>query len=127
MKFGPAVTLTLRRYAVFAGRASRSECWWFVVFNLGIGLAAATVGNAMQDPDALRALSLLVLLPWITLAVRRLHDIDRTGWWVLLGLLPVIGTIGLLVLFCIPGTPGGNRFGQSTDPSNDGQSSQAIA
>lgn len=88
MKFGPAVTLTLRRYAVFAGRASRSECWWFVVFNLGIGLAAAAVGNAMQDPDALRALSLLVLLPWITLAVRRLHDIDRTGWWVLLGLLP---------------------------------------
>lgn len=107
----------LKKYAVFEGRATRSEYWYFALFSiitsviLGIivGMIFGTEGTMYSVVTSLYALFLF--LPSLGLAVRRLHDTDRSGWMVLLSLIPIIGTIWLLVLFVTRGTAGDNRFG----------------
>jgi uncharacterized membrane protein YhaH (DUF805 family) len=110
----------LKRYGVFIGRARRAEFWWFFLFNLLITAALASVDQltGTLNPEGGYGLlsgiySLAVLLPTLAVAVRRLHDIGRSGWWLLIGLIPVIGTIILLALFILDGMPGDNRFGPS--------------
>jgi len=125
MTFPQAIRHSLERYAVFSGRASRAEFWWFQLFNfLGTfatgfldGLIAGTNGG-VAVLSAIWALALL--LPSISVLVRRLHDIDRTGWWFWIMLLPMIGMIVLLVFTLIRGTEGPNRYGPS--PSRDAAS-----
>jgi uncharacterized membrane protein YhaH (DUF805 family) len=110
----------LKRYGVFVGRARRAEFWWFFLINLLITAALAFVDQltGTLSPEGGYGLlsglySLAVLLPTLAVAVRRLHDIGRSGWWLLIGLIPVIGTIILLALFILDGMPGDNRFGPS--------------
>ena len=107
----------LKKYAVFSGRSRRKEYWYFVLFNLIVSLVLSAI-DALLGTFSSSNVGLLggiyglaVLIPSIAVSVRRLHDIDRTGWWVLIGLVPVIGTIVLLVFAVSDGTPGSNRFG----------------
>ncbi len=114
MGFGEAVATCFSKYAVFRGRASRPEYWYWVLFAVLLTIAAAIVDIVAFNYDAgvvSTLISLALLLPGLAVLVRRLHDIDRTGWWILIGFLPVIGTIVLLVFACTRGTTGPNRFG----------------
>lgn len=114
--FGDAVRALWGNYANFEGRSNRPEFWYAILFMFLVGLAAglvdlAAVGeNAVFQP-ASTLVTLAFLIPSISVAVRRLHDTDRTGWLYLLILLPLIGAIVLIVFWCQRGTPGPNRFG----------------
>ncbi|WP_421566114.1 DUF805 domain-containing protein [Ochrobactrum sp. EDr1-4] len=109
----------MRNYAVFSGRASCSQ-YWFFSLALFIMLVVAmiidqTVGHTTRDePGGLfTAIYLAHLRPAIAITVRRLHDTDRSGWWILAGLVPLFRQIALLVFMCSPSTPGANRFGSN--------------
>jgi uncharacterized membrane protein YhaH (DUF805 family) len=111
----------LTKYAVFSGRSRRMEYWYFVLFNLIVfivlGLIDTLLGtfNVVQGVGLLSGIySLAVIIPTLAVTVRRLHDIDRTGWWIFINLIPLIGTIVLLVFALTPGTLGSNRYG--SDP-----------
>jgi uncharacterized membrane protein YhaH (DUF805 family) len=109
---------TLKKYAVFDGRAQRKEYWLFVLFNLIIAVVLSFVDrmtgtySADYGMGALgAAYALAVLLPGIGVSVRRLHDTDRSGWWLLIVFIPILGALVLLVFMILDGTPGTNRFG----------------
>ncbi len=105
----------LRNYAVFDGRAQRSEYWYFVLFNfiisLVLGLIDGMAGTMMTETQGILGsiYSLAVLVPSIAVGVRRMHDTDHSGWFIL---VPIYN----LYLACIAGTEGKNRFG--SDPLN---------
>jgi uncharacterized membrane protein YhaH (DUF805 family) len=146
MGFGDAIRVCLRKYVDFMGRARRSEYWWFLLFCLLVGIASSIVDRVVA-PGYVAAhgrgpismlVSLALFLPSLAVAVRRLHDIDRTGWWILgfyaalvvlvwcamaaaftghpgtaVIFLVAMGGLGiwLIVWFVTKGTPGANRFG----------------
>ncbi|MFA6534492.1 MAG: DUF805 domain-containing protein [Patescibacteria group bacterium] len=104
----------LKKYAVFSGRATRAEYWYFVLFNLIISAVLVTVwrifGGAGYGP--LQGLySLAVLIPSLAVLARRLHDTNHSGWWILIAFLPVIGAIVLLVFAVSDSQPGANGYG----------------
>jgi uncharacterized membrane protein YhaH (DUF805 family) len=108
----------LKKYAVFDGRARRKEYWYFVLFNIIVAIVLSLIDRLIgtifygQSIGLLSGIySLAVIIPTLAVTVRRLHDIDRTGWWIFINLIPLIGTIVLLVFEVTPGTPGSNRFG----------------
>ncbi len=107
----------LKKYAVFGGRSRRKEYWYFVLFNIIVGIVLAAIdallGTLGSSGVGLLGgiYSLAVLIPTLAVTVRRLHDTDRTGWWILIALVPLIGTIVLLVFALLEGTPGSNRYG----------------
>jgi uncharacterized membrane protein YhaH (DUF805 family) len=108
----------LKKYAVFSGRSRRMEYWYFVLFNLVVYIVLSLIDGLLGTYNIVSGVGLLsgiyalaVLIPTLALWVRRLHDIDRTGWWVLINLIPLVGTIVLLVFALTPGTPGSNRYG----------------
>ena len=110
----------LKKYAVFSGRARRKEYWYFVLFNILFAILAGVIDGVLgtYDPDAGIGLvgviySLAVLLPGIAVSVRRLHDTDRSGWWLLIALIPLIGPLILLIFFVQGSEPRENRFGDS--------------
>lgn len=98
MTFQESIKICLAKYADFSGRASRSEYWWFVLFILLVSMAASVI-----SPKLSALFSLATLLPSIAAATRRLHDTNRTGWWQLLVLVPLVGFIVLLVLLAQKG------------------------
>ena len=90
----------LKKYAVFSGRARRQEYWMFVLINLLVAIAIAIVEAIIGTAPLLGMLYALgVFIPSLAVAVRRLHDTNRSGWWLLIGLIPVIGLIVLIVFF----------------------------
>ncbi len=102
----------LKKYAVFTGRASRTEYWMFFLFNLIIVLAIGIVERILGIPAVLGIIyGLAVLVPGIAVGVRRMHDTDRTGWWLLIGFVPVIGAIVVIVFLAQASTPGDNQYG----------------
>ena len=113
----------LKKYAVFSGRSRRKEYWYFVLFNLIVSLVLSAIDALLGTFSSANVgllsgiYGLAVLIPSIAVSVRRLHDIDRTGWWVLISLVPVIGTIVLLVFAVLDGTPDENRFGPNPKAS----------
>ena len=108
--------MAMRRYAEFSGRSARAEYWFFILFYI-VGYAICYAIDVALFGPKVQVVSLLFslahLLPSLAVGIRRLHDLDRTGWWIL---LPVtgIGWIVLLVWYCMRGTPGPNRFGYPT-------------
>ncbi|HEX2190646.1 MAG TPA: DUF805 domain-containing protein [Longimicrobiaceae bacterium] len=104
-----------RKYAVFSGRARRKEYWMFVLFNVlaSISLAIADgvlgLGGGFGLLGAVYALA--VLVPGLAVSVRRLHDTGRSGWWLLVAIVPILGPIALLVLMALDGEPGPNQYG----------------
>ena len=102
----------LKQYAVFNGRARRKEFWMFALVNFVISIVLLLVDMATDGFDLLALLySLAVLLPSLGVSIRRLHDTDRSGWWVLVGFVPILGGIILLVLMAIEGDSGPNSHG----------------
>ncbi|MFG2048276.1 DUF805 domain-containing protein [Micromonospora sp. NPDC048935] len=120
MSFGAAIKSVLSQYVGVSGRARRSEYWWFALFTLLVSIVAAILDSSLgltfegSSTGVIGLIaSLVLLLPSLAVAVRRLHDTDRTGWWLLIALVPVVGAIVLIVFFVLEGTPGANRFGPS--------------
>lgn len=103
----------LRQYAVFSGRARRTEYWMFVLCNVIVMLLLGMVDKLIGGDNELISsiYSLAVLLPSLAVAARRLHDTDRSAWWLLLGLIPIIGTLVLIYFMVCNGQQGPNRFG----------------
>ncbi|MEM8735251.1 MAG: DUF805 domain-containing protein [Planctomycetota bacterium] len=103
-------------YANFQGRAARKEYWMFFLFNLLAAAALMIVDMGLVMFVGIAGLNLLytlgVIVPGIAVTVRRLHDTGRSGWWILLGLVPFIG-IFLLVLMCLDSEPGTNEYGEN--------------
>lgn len=112
MNFVDSIKLGFSNYVNFTGRACRSEYWYWILFVV-IGLVVAEIIDAaIGSPIVYTVFALAVLIPNIAIGVRRLHDLDRSGWWLLLSLIPLVGAIILIVWFCGKGTDGPNRFGQ---------------
>ena len=102
----------LKQYAVFDGRARRKEYWMFVLFNIVIAAALAIVGRVIGLDGVLRALYTLgVLIPSLAVSVRRLHDTGRSGWWLLVVLVPLVGWLIVLYFMVQPGETAENRYG----------------
>ena len=108
----------LKKYAVFSGRARRKEYWFFVLFNAIFAIAAMILDNilglAIEDAGygpfyILYALATIV--PGVAVSVRRLHDIGKSGWYILLAIIPCVGAIILLIFDLTPGDPGDNEYG----------------
>jgi uncharacterized membrane protein YhaH (DUF805 family) len=109
MDFQTAVKTCFSKYADFTGRARRPELWWFVLFNL---VVSGVLNLLDGDSNILSGIySLAVLLPSLAVGARRLHDIGRSGWWLLISLVPIVGVIVLIWWYIQPGEPGTNRFG----------------
>src|SRR5919199_91334 len=115
----------LKKYAVFDGRARRQEYWMFILFNIIItavlALIDSLIGTVIRQAGfgLLQGLyDLAVLLPSIAVTVRRLHDTGRTGWWILIGLIPVIGGIVLLIFMLLDSEPGANEYGPNPKAGN---------
>jgi uncharacterized membrane protein YhaH (DUF805 family) len=90
----------------------RSEFWWFALFNIIVQVVTTFIDHGVINYPILSTIATLALiLPGIAVSVRRLHDTDRSGWWLLIGLIPLIGAILLLVWYCTKGSVGQNRFG----------------
>lgn len=117
MNFTDAVkTVLTTNYANFQGRAGRSEFWWYVLFVIIASIVLALVDNLVfvhiiGSPILGPLFSLATIIPTIAVSVRRLHDKDKSGWFVLLSLIPVIGAIILIIWYATEGTQGPNRFG----------------
>ena len=107
-------TVVLERFMKFDGRASRPEFWWFALANFIVTVVLFVLGQASSLFYVLYVIyGLGVLLPSIGVAIRRLQDTDKSGWWILIVFVPFVGSIILLVLLCIEGTPGPNRYGEA--------------
>jgi uncharacterized membrane protein YhaH (DUF805 family) len=117
MGFIGSIKSVYSKYFTFSGRASRSEYWWFQLFYIIVVIGISFVSYAANtDTDSGLSAILLIwqlgnIIPLLAVQVRRLHDIDRTGWWCLVVFVPLIGWIVLLVWDCTEGTGGDNRFG----------------
>jgi uncharacterized membrane protein YhaH (DUF805 family) len=120
MNFGEAIGSGFRRYVDFQGRSSRSEYWFWALFTFLVGCAIGVIQVATYSGDqgpapVTRVLGLVVdlalLFPSLAVAIRRLHDVNRSGWWYLI-ILTIIGVIPILIWFCTRGTEGPNRYGE---------------
>lgn len=121
--------LVWQRYAEFSGRSRRMEYWMFTLYNIAIFamLYAAGVAFALIKQPGIGAFMYLLyfaygiaaLVPYVACTIRRLHDIDKSGWWFLLVLVPLIGSVALLVMAALDGTKGQNQFG--ADPKEAAQ------
>lgn len=105
----------MRRYFDFSGRSTRTQFWLFNLTVLGLGIAALVLDTAMLGASKPSLFTWLVyfphLIPSIAVTIRRLHDSDKSGWWILLGLVPLVGVVALVVFGCLPSSSGRNRFG----------------
>jgi uncharacterized membrane protein YhaH (DUF805 family) len=114
VNFEAAIRDALSKYAQFNGRSSRSAYWWFVLFVLLVYVATESIDGVVNTP-AFTALAVIGLfLPSLAVLVRRLHDTDRSGWWVLISFVPFIGGIVLIVFACIDSGPP-NKYGDGPD------------
>ena len=110
MNFVEAIKSGFNKYVTFSGRAARSEYWYWTLFAIIADIVAAIINAFVALGFVGLVVSLAFLLPSIAVAIRRLHDLDRTGWWLLLAFTG-IGAIVLLVWDCMKGTTGSNCFG----------------
>ena len=110
-------TLPLKKYAEFTGRARRKEYWMFVLLVFAIYIVAAIIDGILGMGGMIAGAygplmtiaALALLIPSIAVGARRLHDTNRSGWWLLIGLIPIVGSIILLVFFILEGTRGANQ------------------
>ena len=112
MDFGQAVKTCFNKYVDFSGRAARPEFWWFFLFQITVLLIAQVIGG-----DILYGLvALALLLPSLAVGARRLHDIGKSAWFLLLALIPIIGFFVLLYFFAQPTGPANEYGGVETSP-----------
>ena len=120
--------VVMNKYALFSGRASRPEFWYFTLVNFIVsvilGIIDSILGTNSSGAGLLGGLySLAVLLPGIGVGIRRLHDTNRSGWWLLLLLIPVLGWIALIVFWVQDSDAGDNQYG----PNPKGMAGPASA
>ena len=108
----------LKKYAVFDGRARRKEYWFFFLFTIIVSVILAIIDNLTGTYNSKVGIGLLgglyalgTLLPGIGVTIRRLHDTGRTGWWILIAFVPIVGGIILLIFMVLDGNPGENKYG----------------
>lgn len=102
----------IKKYAVFDGRARRQEYWMFFLINIIIAIVISILEGMVGSPGIISTLySFAVLLPGIAVSVRRLHDTDRSGWWLWISLIPLLGLLVLLFFVIQEGHPGTNQYG----------------
>lgn len=111
ISFVEAIKLYFSNYVNFSGRSRRSEYWYVVLFNVVVMLILSVLPKSLAFIGTIWSLG--TLLPSIALFIRRLHDIGKSGWWILLNLIPVVGSIWLLVLAASDSQPGANAWGTS--------------
>ncbi len=111
----------LKKYAVFEGRAGRKEYWFFILFNILISMALGYVDWLTGNINPETGLGILsgiyalgVMIPGMAVSVRRLHDTGRSGWWLLITFVPVIGAIVFLYFMVLDSNPETNEYGPST-------------
>jgi uncharacterized membrane protein YhaH (DUF805 family) len=116
MSFTEAIRSVLNQYAGFTGRARRSEYWYWTLFYIILSIIASMLDRAVFNTTYGSWFSAIVglglLIPSLAVAVRRLHDTSRSGWWILLGLIPVVGAI-ILIVFYVQDSHGDNQYGPS--------------
>jgi uncharacterized membrane protein YhaH (DUF805 family) len=129
MSFGTALRAFWSNYRNFKGRARRSEYWFIQLFLVATNLAAAVIDLALMDGDVDRFIAnggggivgliwiLATIVPALAVLIRRLHDTNRSGWWALIGFVPIIGTIAILIFTVTDSTQGENRYGASPKDS----------
>jgi uncharacterized membrane protein YhaH (DUF805 family) len=105
MNFGQAISTCFAKYAAFSGRASRAEFWWFFLFQIG-----ALILGALIHETAYYLIALAILLPGLAVSARRLHDIGKSGWWILISIVPLIGLI-FIVWAARKGEESANAYG----------------
>lgn len=108
MNFGDSIKACLSKYADFNGRASRSEYWWFLLFSILICAAGGAINDTVYG-----LVGLVLLLPHLSVTARRLHDLGKSAWWLILLFVP-IANILLLVWFCMKGKTGANKYDSDT-------------
>ncbi|MET0208624.1 MAG: DUF805 domain-containing protein [Burkholderiaceae bacterium] len=111
MNIQRAVQTCFRKYVDFSGRASRPEYWWFFLAYFVVAFVGQLINRYIPV-----VIMLAVILPLLAVTVRRLHDIGKSGWMILIGLIPILGILVLIYLYVQPSQPGINRWG-STDMS----------
>ena len=118
MDIQTSIKTCFNKYATFSGRASRSEYWFFVLFSILGGIVALIIdvmilGYSIESEytPINSIFSLVLIIPTIAAACRRLHDVNKSGWWYLI-IFTIIGMIPLLIWYCSKGTDGDNRFGK---------------
>lgn len=120
MNFSTAVKTCFNKYITFEGRAPRSEFWYFALFmvlgSFVFGILDVVLFPAMEWGPLGSIFSLVTFLPSIAVAARRLHDIDKSGWWQLINIIPIIGWILFLIWTTSLGSRGPNRFGDNPSP-----------
>ncbi len=122
MSFMDAVKAVLTNYAGFSGRARRSEYWWYVLFYAIVVIVTSVIGGLIKFPFLATIAELALLLPTLAVGIRRLHDIGKTGWLLLLGLIPLVGLI--VIYWCVQDSqPGQNQYG----PNPKGAAAPAVA
>ena len=118
MSLASSIKICFSKYAVFSGRASRSEYWWFALFLFIAGIVTSIVdvmimGYSSENFGPINAIfSVITFLPGLAVGARRLHDIDRSGWWQLL-VFTIIGIILLVIWFATAGNNKKNKFGNT--------------
>ena len=116
MSFGEAIKSGFDHYVKFDGRASRPAYWWWFLFAILVAAGASIIDAVLGSWGVVSGIAgLALLLPGLSVAIRRLHDTDRTGWWILIGLIPIIGFIVLLIFYLQQSDPGENRYGPAPD------------
>jgi len=112
MSIGQSIATVLKNYVGFSGRASRPEFWWYYLVYVIVAIIVSLIDGAIGANNVLVGIYILALfLPTLAVTFRRLHDTDKRGWWILIQLIPIIGSIVMLVFLASRGTPGDNRFG----------------
>jgi uncharacterized membrane protein YhaH (DUF805 family) len=112
MSFTDAVKSGFDHYTKFDGRASRPAFWWWFLFLILVGIVVSIIDSAIFGSTILSFIvSLGLILPNLSVAIRRLHDTNRTGWWILIGFVPLIGFIVLLIFYLQQSDPGDNDYG----------------
>ena len=108
----------LKQYVDFNGRARRTEYWMFVLFNFIASVVLGALDSVLNLQITQYNIGILggiyslgVFLPALAVAIRRLHDIGKSGWWYLIVLIPIVGWVWLIVLFCKNGQSGANKYG----------------
>ncbi|HAH48461.1 DUF805 domain-containing protein [Gimesia sp.] len=109
----------LKKYADFSGRARRKEYWMFILFNILISFVIGILGAIIGETGGLITVSLsglyslFIFIPSIAVTVRRLHDTNRTGWWILISLIPFFGAIILFIFMILDSDPNANAYGEN--------------
>jgi uncharacterized membrane protein YhaH (DUF805 family) len=109
MNFGQAISTCFSKYVTFTGRASRPEFWWFFLFQVIVLGVTSMISGILYGIAALA-----LLLPGIAVGVRRLHDIGKTGWLLLIGLIPLVNL--LLLYWCVQPSDGPNQYDEGAAP-----------